>query len=139
MANIPTRSIKAILVDDQKTFRRRLRQLVELAGWTVVGEASDIPAAECLVQSFHPDIALVDVYLPGMNGFEGTVRLKALEELLKIYLISAYANLSDQFETLAKAAGAEAFVSKEDLDLELLRSWTEVFWMDRSTQMEENP
>jgi DNA-binding NarL/FixJ family response regulator len=138
MANLPTRPIKVILVDDQKIFRRRLRQLVELAGWIVIAEAGDISTAECLVQSRHPDIALVDVYLPGVNGFEGTMHLKALDESLKIYLISAYANLSDQFETLAKAAGAEAFVSKEDLDLELIRSWSEAFWMDCSTQMEEN-
>ncbi len=125
MENLPPRPIKVLIVDDRSAFRRRLRQLLELAGWSVVGEAGDIPTAEELVQNLRPDVALVDVFLPGVNGFDGAVRLKASMKSLRVYLISSYANQTHQVETLARSSGAEAFVLKDDLNLELIRTWTQ--------------
>ncbi len=114
--------MRVLIVDDQPAFRSHLRQLVARAGMVVLGEAADIPAAEQLISQECPDLAFVDLVLPGINGLEGTRRLKARAPGLKVYLISAHRDQARQIEALAKKAGAEAFFPKENLDLALLQS-----------------
>ena len=80
---------RVLIVDDQPAFRRHLRRLLTQAGLTVVGEAGDIPEAADLVQALRPDLAVVDVMLPGIDGLEGTLRLRALFTPLRVILISA--------------------------------------------------
>jgi DNA-binding NarL/FixJ family response regulator len=115
---------RVLIVDDQPAFRRQLRQLLTLAGLTVVGEAGDIPEAEIQVKALQPDLAVVDVILPGINGLEGVPRLRALAPNLRVILVSAYRDRAEVFRTAAKEAGAEAFIPKDDLDLEVARTWT---------------
>ena len=114
---------RVLIVDDQPAFRRHLRQLLTYAGLTVVGEAGDIPEAEAQVQALQPDLAVVDVMLPGVNGLEGTSRLKALAPTLRVILVSAYRDRAELFRAAAEEAGAEAFIAKDDLDLSVLRAW----------------
>jgi DNA-binding NarL/FixJ family response regulator len=114
---------RVLIVDDQLTFRRQLRRLLAHAGLTVVGEAGDIPEAETQVQALAPDLAVVDVVLPGVNGLEGTARLKALAPTLRVILISAHSDQADLLRTAAAQAGAEAFILKDDLDLSVVQSW----------------
>jgi len=115
---------RVLIVDDEPAFRRQLRQLLTLAGLTVVGEAGDIPQAEALLQALRPDLAVVDVILPGVNGLEGAPRLKALAPNLRVILVSAHGDRAELFQAAAEEAGAEAFISKDDLDLEVVRTWT---------------
>ena len=61
--------------------------------------------------------------LPGVNGLEGTPRLKALAPGLRVILVSAYADRSDLFRAAAQAAGAEAFIAKDDLDVSVVSAW----------------
>ena len=68
---------RVLIVDDQSSFRRHLRQLLTHAGLTVVGEAGDMPEAKELTRSLQPDLAVVDVNLPGENGVSGTPQLMA--------------------------------------------------------------
>ena len=114
---------RVLIVDDQPVFRHRLRRLLTFAGLTVVGEAGDIPAAERLIQALRPDLAVVDVMLPGVNGLEGTSRLKAHLPALRVILVSAHRDRAERFRTAAVEAGAEAFVSKDDLDVETVHMW----------------
>jgi DNA-binding NarL/FixJ family response regulator len=114
---------RVLIVDDQPAFRCHLRRLLAYAGLAVVGEAGDISEAELLVQTLRPDLAVVDVMLPGVDGMEGTPRLKALMPTLRVILISAHQNQADLFRTAARRAGAEAFISKDDLDLKVVRMW----------------
>src|SRR5512142_717337 len=58
-------SIRVLIVDDQPSFRRRLRQLLNQAGLIVIGEAGNMSEAKELTCSLHPDLAVVDVSLPG--------------------------------------------------------------------------
>ncbi|MDY7079674.1 MAG: response regulator transcription factor [Chloroflexota bacterium] len=116
---------RVLIVDDRPTFRRHLRQLLTYAGLTVVGEAGDIPEAEAQVQALQPDLAVVDVMLPGINGLEGTPRLKALAPNLRVILISAHLNHAELFRTAATEAGAETFVPKDDLELNVVQEWKE--------------
>ncbi len=112
-----------LIVDDQPAFRRQLRRLLAHAGMIVVGEAGDIAEAEEQVKALHPDLAVVDVVLPGLNGLEGTRRLKALSPDLRVILVSAHLDHADVFRNAAEEVGAETFIVKDDLELEAVRTW----------------
>jgi DNA-binding NarL/FixJ family response regulator len=114
---------RVLIVDDQPTFRRQLGRLLARADLTVVGEAANIPEAETQVQALQPDLAVVDVMLPGINGLEGTPRLKALDPTLRVILISAYSDQADLLRTAAAQAGAETFFVKDDLELSVVQGW----------------
>jgi len=115
---------RVLIVDDQPAFRRVLSQLLSQAGLDVIGEARDISEAEALVRANPPDLAVIDVMLPDISGLEGTPRLKALLPDLRVILISAYLNHAGIFQSVAREAGAEAFVSKDKLDLDVVRMWS---------------
>jgi DNA-binding NarL/FixJ family response regulator len=115
--------LRVLIVDDQPTFRAHLHRLLTLAGLIVVGEASDIPEAETQVQALRPDLAVVDVFLPGVNGLEGTPRLKAACPMLRVMLVSACCEPIEILQAAAAEAGAEAFIPKDDLELDVVRAW----------------
>jgi len=110
---------RILIVDDQPAFRRQLRQLLTRAGMVVVAEAADIPEAKEMVRRFHPDLAVVDIMLPGITGLEGVPQLMALRGSLEVVLVSAYRG----FYRAAQEVGAKAFVCKGDLDLDTVRGW----------------
>jgi two-component system, NarL family, nitrate/nitrite response regulator NarL len=112
---------RILIVDDQPSFRRQLRALLERAGLEVVAEAGSIGEAQRLAQSLQPELAVVDVLLPGLSGIEGTPRLKSLVPGMRVILISAYHDRL--LPASAKAAGAEAFIPKDELDLSVALSW----------------
>ena len=112
---------RILIVDDQPSFRRQLRRLLTHAGLEVVAEAGNMDEAKAMVRQFQPDIAVVDVMLPGISGLEGTPQLKALDDHLRVILVSAYQN----FGQAAAQVGADAFVPKDELDLETVLAWKE--------------
>ena len=114
---------RILIVDDQPAFRAQMRELLTRAGLVVVAEAGDVPEAEEQVQAFQPDLAIMDITLPGPNGFEGTRRLKALQPTLRVIMVSAHGNYAQAFQTAAVEAGAEKFVLKDDLELCLVKEW----------------
>jgi DNA-binding NarL/FixJ family response regulator len=114
---------RVLIVDDQPAFHRQLRRLLSLAGLEVVGEAADIPSAEGLVQSLQPDLAVVDIMLPGINGLEGTRRLKRISPYLRVFLVSAYTDQASLYTASAREVGAEAFLAKDELDLDTVLAW----------------
>lgn len=114
---------RVLIVDDQKSFRRQLRQLLTLAGLSVVGEAGDIPEGEQLARALQPDLAIVDITLPGINGVLGTPRLKAVAPAMRVILVSAYTDQACIYQVSAQEAGAETFLSKDELDIQLLTRW----------------
>jgi NarL family two-component system response regulator LiaR len=112
---------RILIVDDQPSFRRRLRQLLAQAGLTVVGEAGDIPQAKELVLKLNPDLAVVDVILPGESGVDGTPQLTALAPCMRVILVSAY---HDQvLRKKAVESGADGFYPKDDLELGVVAGW----------------
>lgn len=120
---------RVLIVDDQPIFRLQLRRLLEQAGLEVVGEAADIPEAEAQVAILQPDLAVVDVLLPGISGFDGVPRLKARASALRIIMISAQRDQAAIFRDAAALAGAEMFLQKDDLDLSAICAW----FSDRAT------
>lgn len=118
-------STRVLIVDDQASFRRQLRQLLNHAGMVVVGEAGDMPQAKELTRNLQPDLALVDVNLPGENGVSGTPELRVLAPKMRVILISAHHDRAQVLEKSAREAGAEAFIPKDDLDLVVVKKWAE--------------
>lgn len=114
---------RVLIVDDEPAFRRQLHRLLAHAGLEVIGEAGDILEAKQLVAAFQPDLAVVDLILPGVNGVEGIAQMKALCPSLRAILISAHRNQADLLGAAALEAGAEAFVSKDELDLSVVGKW----------------
>lgn len=115
--------IRVLIVDDRPTFRRQLGRLLSQAGLCVVAEAGGIPEAEVEVCTEKPDLAVVDLMLPGVDGMEGIARLKAVHSELRVILVSVVHEHVELLRAAAVEAGAEGFVPKEELNVELVRLW----------------
>jgi DNA-binding NarL/FixJ family response regulator len=107
-----------LVVDDHAAFRARARAMLEAEGFDVIGEVADgqsaLAAAECL----HPDIALVDIQLPDIDGFEVATRLRRASAARWIVLVSGR-DLED-FGGRVDTSHADAFIAKADLSGERL-------------------
>ena len=115
-------TLRVLIVDDQPGFRRQLRCLLVAAGLQVVGEAGDIPEALRQAETLQPDLAVVDIMLPGVSGIQGTHQIKAVAPATRVILVSAY-DFNDWILSLAASAGAERFVCKDELDLQMVSGW----------------
>jgi len=78
-----------LIVDDHDEFRRSAGALLELEGFDVVGLAGDGPSALAAVEALRPDVVLLDIQLPGMDGFEVVRELRARDERASVVLISS--------------------------------------------------
>ncbi|MDQ3547754.1 MAG: response regulator transcription factor [Chloroflexota bacterium] len=111
--------IRLLLVDDQPQVRRGLAMRLALEpDVEVVGEAGDAESAIALARSLQPDVIIMDVELPGMDGIDCTRSLCAALPRTAIVMLS----LHDDHGTVAraKAAGAAAFVAKHRMEGPLL-------------------
>jgi len=105
--------IRVLIVDDLPTVRRGLRmQLMLESDIEVVGEAASGEEALALVQQLQPDVVLMDVKMPGMDGITATKGVQAIRPLSTIVLLSLYDDARLKAE--AQAAGAAAFVGKHE-------------------------
>ncbi len=103
--------IRLVLVDDQPSVRQGLRMRLTLEpDITVVGEASNGREAMTLVQQLAPDIVLMDVQMPEMDGIEATAVLRASTPQSAVVMLSISDDVSTR--TRAHVAGAAAFVHK---------------------------
>ncbi len=111
--------IKLFLVDDQPSARRVLRQRLSLeADIRVVGEASTGEEAVELVPMLCPDIVLMDVAMPGMDGITATTELRHVCPRSAVVILSLYDDSSTRQR--AQSAGAAAFVAKDRVEELLL-------------------
>ena len=78
-----------LIVDDHEDFRASARTLLELEGFDVVGLAEDGETALAAVAQLHPDVVLLDIQLPGMDGFDVARRLAADTDGPQVVLISS--------------------------------------------------
>ncbi len=106
--------VDVLIVDDQPPFRTVARTVVGLiAGWTVTAEAETGEDAVTLAAATHPEVVLMDIHLPGINGIEATRRLLALLPGTTVVLLSSYA--VEDLPADAADCGAVAYLPKEDL------------------------
>jgi len=114
--------IKVLLADDLPLVRAGLRTLLEAESeFLVVGEARDGEEAIALARETNPDVVLMDLSMPGVDGLEATRRIVADERLagVKVIIITTYETDERVFETLR--AGASGFLLKDAEPQELLR------------------
>lgn len=110
-----------LLVDDHKLLRESLRYLLNLEGdIEVVGEAGNAKEALDLAALMHPDIVIMDIGMPGINGIEATRQLIDLVPDVKVIALSGYTDRHFVDEMLN--AGASGYISKAAAGDELLKA-----------------
>ena len=108
--------MRILVVDDHEVVRLGVRRLVESRpDWQVCGEACDGVQAIEKVRHLKPDLVILDILMPIMNGFEAAMEIRQIAPGTKLVLLSLH-----EVPVSAKEVGADAFVSKADVAAELV-------------------
>jgi len=108
----------ALVVDDHPSFRREAKAMLEAAGFEVVGEAADGRSALAMAGSLDPDMVLLDIGLPDVEGFEVARRLGVFVRPPTVVLTSS--RDASAYGDKLPAPGAIGFVPKDELSVERL-------------------
>lgn len=107
-----TMNVKVLIADDHASFREGLRSLFEKEqGIAIVGEAANGNEAVELARNLHPDVVLMDITMPGLNGIEATRRIVAQREATRVLAFSMESDRRFIVEVIE--AGASGYVLKE--------------------------
>jgi DNA-binding NarL/FixJ family response regulator len=111
-------SIRVLLADDHTLVRAGLRKLVEsMAGMEVVGEADDGLALIALAERLQPNLILMDIAMPGLNGLEATLRVQKVSPETKVLILSMHQN--EEYVRQALRHGASGYMLKDAAPMEL--------------------
>jgi two-component system response regulator YesN len=120
-------SLKVMLVEDDDGFRRSLAGiLMSRFPSIVLGEAADGAEAMEKVESFLPQLILMDIKLPGQSGLEVTRRIKALHPDVKVIMLTSYD--FPEYREAARASGAYGFLSKGSSTAEEIQDVVKGLW-----------
>src|SRR5438128_5041962 len=104
-------TVRVLIVDDQEPFRMAARMVVEATdGFEVVGEAETGEASVEMANELDPDLVLMDVNLPGINGLEATRQILNSSDRVVILLLSTYEE--SEYAPRAAECGAAAYIPK---------------------------
>lgn len=109
----PRVATRVLIVDDHESFRATVRLLLESEGYEVVGEAADGRGAIACNEALGPDVVLLDVNLPDLDGFEVAGRLVQRASPPSVILTSN--REAADFGALVEQSPARGFISKPDL------------------------
>ena len=118
-------TVRVLIVDDQEPFRLAARMVVEATeGFEIVGEAESGEEGVEMAADRSPDLVLMDVNLPGIDGLEATRRILALSGGgVVVLVLSTYEE--DEYEPRASESGAAAYIPKSSFGPDrLLEAWT---------------
>ncbi len=118
---MPTR---VFLADDHALIRQGLKTLLERQGFQVVGEASDGQETLRLAERTQPDVAIVDISMPFMNGLDAARELKKSVPNIRTIILTQHEE--DQYVTEALRAGAKGFVLKRQVADDFVHAIREV-------------
>jgi two-component system invasion response regulator UvrY len=115
-----TKTVSVLIVDDQLPFRAVARTVIGMtAGFEVAAEAESGEDAVSIADQQVPDLVLMDINLPGINGIEATRRIHASHPDIAVILVSTYSEADLPAD--ARDCGAIAYVHKEDFGPALVR------------------
>jgi len=114
-----TKPLRILVADDHDIIRRGLKQLLtSRPGWEVCGEATTGREAVRLAQELKPDIIVMDISMPELNGLEAAQKIHAMMPKLGIVILTLH--FSDQLVRNIVAAGARGYIMKSDADADLV-------------------
>ncbi|HMJ23406.1 MAG TPA: response regulator transcription factor [Terriglobales bacterium] len=117
---------RILIVDDSPLIRGHLRTLLERQpDWSVCGEAENGLAGIDQAQQFHPDLIVMDLAMPVLNGIEASRVLKRLMPETPLLLFTTFTDAS--IKKVALAAGVHAVVDKSEANTTLIRSIQQLF------------
>ena len=118
--------IRIILADDHAVMRRGLRLVLEQqTDFEVVGEASDGREALALAETTNPDVAVLDITMPNLNGIEAASQIHAKFPATSIIMLSMHAD--EAFVLRALKSGARGYLLKESAESDLINAVRLVF------------
>jgi two-component system, NarL family, response regulator LiaR len=118
---IMSTKVRILIADDHAGFRKAIRLFLKKHDKVeVVGEAGDGREALRQAHSLHPDVVLMDINMPGYNGFEAARDIKRALPGTKIIFLTMYAD--DRYRLLAQKASADGFINKADLNMNIFQS-----------------
>jgi two-component system, NarL family, response regulator DegU len=113
--------LRIVIADDHDLFREGLKQLLETVDdLTVVGEASNGRQAVLLVEKHRPDVVLMDISMPEMDGIEATEAIVARGITTPVIVLTMYAD--DEYAIHAIRAGAKGYLLKSSRSDEVIRA-----------------
>ncbi len=110
--------LRVLLVDDSLWLRQSVRAALERAGLVVVGEAGDGAQALALAATYHPDLVLMDLCMPGMDGIQATQALHRQQPGIRVVLWTAQDDT--QLASAIRRSGADAGLAKGIRTVELI-------------------
>jgi CheY-like chemotaxis protein len=114
-----TVSTSVLIVDDHPSFRASARRMLEASGYSVLGEAADGAAAIAAAGELEPDLVLLDVQLPDLDGFEVARRIAGADGAAPAVVLTSSRERSDFGEAVAESP-ARGFIAKSELSGETL-------------------
>ena len=121
------REVRVLLADDYEPWRRCVASLfLKCPGLRIIGEVSDGPEAVKKAEELKPDLVLLDISLPKLNGVEAARRIREVAPSAKIVFMSAYQD-SDAVHTVL-SNGADGYVLKWEVTRELLPAIEAALW-----------
>ena len=103
-------AVNVLIVDDLAFIKIVLRDIIEKAGFRVVGEASNGEQAITLYQDTRPDVVLMDITMPGMDGLTALKKIREIDEAARVIICSALGQ--QQLIVQAIQLGAKDFIVK---------------------------
>ena len=117
-------ALRILLADDHALVRDCLKVYLEGAGFTVVGEACDGAEAVRLVNSLHPQVALLDFVMPALNGIDAAREISNTSPSTKVVLLTGFSE--DRYVIEALRAGVSGYVLKTKAAYDLVQAIQEV-------------
>ena len=113
--------LRIVLADDHTLVRHGLRKVLQdQSDWVVVGEANDGREAVQLVQELKPDVAILDIAMPRLNGIEATRQIARRFPDVHVLVLSMHAD--EPYVTQVLRAGATGYLLKDSADTDLIKA-----------------
>jgi two-component system, NarL family, response regulator NreC len=118
-------AVRILVADDHTLFRQGLRRVLqEQPGWDVVAEASDGAEAVSRTVELEPNVAILDIAMPRLNGVDATRQIVRRLPDVRVLIVSMYSE--EVFVSQALQAGAHGFLLKDAADSDLVRAVTDL-------------